>query len=223
MEEKNRFLDGERVHILCLAAKILNRALTESDDEWSIAFIAASDAIDSYDESKGDFWPYATIVIKHRLLDYLRKESTSRSHEMPISPEAFNGDLQDRDNATMLEIQVSKYSSEQVVDHGLKEELLALREELSLYDIFFRDLAEASPKAEKTRASCGEVIKSIFLPPPLMELIRRTKNIPVKEIMNRSNVKKKLLERHRKHLITAALVLDGDYPGLREYFPYRKQ
>ncbi len=221
--ERERFLGEERLHILRLAAKIVNRPLTESDDEWSIAFIASSEALDSYNEEKGDYWGYAAVVIRNRLYDYLRKESRHSGREMSISPEAFNGDLHDRDTATALEIEVSKRSQERVVDQGLKEEIRALREELQDYGISFRDLSECSPKTDKTVAGCREAIRSIFLPPPLMALLRKNKSIPVKEVMQRSGVKKKLLERHRKHLIAAALVLDGDYPGMREYFPYGKE
>lgn len=219
--KKERFLADERTHILKLAAKILNRQVTESDDEWSIAFIAASDAIDSYEAAKGDFWSFAAVVIKNRLYDYFRSEKRFGTNEIAVSPEAFTGDIKDRENAGGVELEVSKQASEAVVDSELREEIRALREELKPFQIRFRDLAGSSPKTDKTREGCGLAVAAVFLPPPLVEKLRRTKGLPAREIQKRTDVKKKLLERHRKHLVTAVLVFDGDYPSLREYFPYR--
>ena len=54
--------------------------------------------------------------------------------------------------------------------------------------------------------------------------MRETKALPVKEILAVSDVKKKILERHRKYIIVAAEILNGEYPLLAEYMNYiRKQ
>ena len=222
-QEKEKFLIEERIHILRMASKLLGRGITESDDEWSIALIATSDAIDTYNIDQGDFWGYASIVIKNRLTDYLRKEYRIREHESAVSPEAFSGDLPDKDNATGIELEVSRKESKEVVENDLKNEIDALREELKAFGIGFRDLADASPKSEKTREACEKAVLGMFDPPPLVEGLRRKKEFPIKEIFIRTDVKKKTLERHRKHLVAATLVMDGDYPKMQEYFPYSRR
>ena len=75
----------------------------------------------------------------------------------------------------------------------------------------------------KTRKACADVIKAIFLPPPLMAAIRRAKKLPIKDIIKRSRISNKLIDKHRKYLVTSALILDGDYPALSEYLGYMKQ
>ena len=60
---KNRFLTDEARHILHLTARILKRTVSINDDEWSVALMAVSEAIDSYDQEKNDFWNYAALVV----------------------------------------------------------------------------------------------------------------------------------------------------------------
>ena len=221
-DRKNRFLMEEKVHILRLAAVILRHRITDSDDEFSIAFIAVSDAIDHYSEEKGDFWAFAAVVTRNRLYDYLRRQKRIGDRETSVSPEAFSGDAGEDDETDAAAITVAKISAKKDVDSDLKQEIAAIRDELNDYDITFRDLAEVSPKSEKTKRDCGLAVAAMFLPPPLVELLMRKKRLPLAEIEKRSGVKRKLLDRHRKHIVAATLVCAGDYPNLQEYFPYRQ-
>ena len=218
--KREKFLTDQKAHILRLAAVILKHRITDSDDEWSIALIAVSDALDNFSIEKGDFWAFAAVVVRNRLYDYLRREKRINDNETKVSPEAFSGDAGEDTETDATRLSVAKLSSGHEVDSDLKEELRALKSELLDYEIGFSDLAEASPKSEKTKRDCALAVAAIFLPPPLLELLQRKKKLPIKEIGQRSKVKRKLLERHRKHLVAAALVLGGDYPMIREYFPY---
>ena len=217
---KERFLSEEKAHILRLAAVILKHRITDSDDEWSIALIATSDALDNYTMEKGDFWAYAAVVVRNRLYDYLRKQKRIGDHETGVAPEAFTGDIGEDSETNAAALSVAAMSSDTVVDSDLKQELIALNDELSTYGVSYSDLAECSPKSEKTRRDCGLAVAAIFLPPPLIDMIRQKKRLPLSDIEKRSKVKRKLLDRHRKHIIAAAIVFSEDYPILREYFPY---
>ena len=222
MEKKNRFLAEEKVHILRLAAVILRHRITDSDDEFSIALIAVCDAIDHYSEDKGDFWAFAAVVTRNRLYDYLRRQKRIGDRETSVCPEAFSGDAGEDDETDAATIFVSKLSAKEDVDSDLRQEIVAIKDELNDYDITFRDLAEVSPKSEKTKKDCGLAIAAMFLPPPLVEFLTRKKRLPLSEIEKRTGVKRKLLDRHRKHIVAATLVCAGDYPHLQEYFPYRQ-
>ena len=104
-EEKSAFLAEERDHILFLTARILRHTVTDSDDEFSIALMAVSEALDSYNEEKGNFWGYASLVIKSRIYDEYRKRSR-RPGELLIDPVSFGGDIDDED--TDADISVKK-------------------------------------------------------------------------------------------------------------------
>lgn len=45
------------------------------DDELSIAMFAFHEAIVSYDKSRGAFLPFAATTIRHRLIDFSRRET----------------------------------------------------------------------------------------------------------------------------------------------------
>ena len=56
--------------------------------------------------------------------------------------------------------------------------------------------------------------------PALFQKMRETGNFPIKEISERAGVMRKILERHRKYIIAAAEILNGEYPLLAEYMNY---
>ncbi len=216
-EKKESFLSEEQEHILCLAARILKRTLSDHDEEYSIALMAVSEAIDSFDESKGAFWNYASLVIKRRLIDNMRKEAGKRP-EISVSPEVFSGELPEDEDSGLVSIsrQVAGKTAK-YVDSGLRDELEALGQELSEYGIDLFELPAISPKSEKTREGCRSLLKSFFTPPPLTDELKRTKLLPIKEMVKRSGVTRKLAERYRKYLVAAALIRSGDYEGIGAY------
>ena len=76
-------------------AKYLKRPPIEgNDDELSIAMIAFHEAILRYSKSKGAFLPYASVLIKNRLIDYTRKEKKHkgivRSEERRVGKECYS-------------------------------------------------------------------------------------------------------------------------------------
>ncbi len=216
--KKDSFLAEEQVHILKLASVILKKGITMSDDEYSVALIATSEAIDSYDpEKNNDFWSYAALVIRNRLADLYRRES--RSLELSVSPHAFEGntDIDDPEFGISVEIKEKITVRSLGVNSALADEMKALEQELREFGISYSDLVSCSPKSKKTKIGCADVIKLIFMPPPLVETVKRTGKIPVSEIINRGKADKKLMERHRKYLIAATVILSGDYPKLSEY------
>ena len=216
-EEKNLFLTEERDHILYLTARILRRTVTDSEDEFSIALLAVSEAIDSFKEEKGAFWNYASLVIKSRILDDYRKRS-SYSNELLLSPDSFSGESDDEENNAGISIRTELNKKTAVyIDNSLKDELSELGRELKEYDIDLFDLPKVSPKSEKTRKTCSELIAAFFLPPPLVGLLKKTGKLPVNELLKRHNASRKLIDRHRKFLLASILIKSGDYSEIGEY------
>lgn len=215
-EAKEKFLSEEQRHILHLTARILKRTVTDSDDEYSIALMAVSEAIDSYDEDKGAFWNYASLVIRSRIIDEMRRQGYSRS-EIYVSPDVFNEKSEEEDDINISIRQEVQKKTAVYVDNNLKNEIEALSDELSEYGIDLFELPEYAPKSKKTKESCKELILAFFLPPPLVEALRKTKNLPVKELLMRCKVSRKLIDRHRKYLLASIVVKAGDYQGIEEY------
>ncbi|MCR5402369.1 MAG: hypothetical protein K6E91_00920 [Butyrivibrio sp.] len=215
--KKEAFLFDEQEHILRLTARILKRSVYDSDEEYSLALLAVSEAIDSFDDSKGAFWNYAALVIKRRIIDNMRKDA-GHMPELSVSPETFSGDFTDDDDSVSIGIvrQIAGKTAS-YVDNSLRDEIEALSDELEGYGIDLFELPAIAPKTEKTRRSCIELLKSFFSPPPLTDELKRTGTLPMKEMVRRSGESRKLAERFRKYLIAAVLVRSGDYDEIGEY------
>ena len=72
---KNDLIGEYQNFILAAASKVLKRSVMTSDDEYIIAMMAFGDAIDDYNENKGNFLGFAKTVIRNRIIDSIRREA----------------------------------------------------------------------------------------------------------------------------------------------------
>ncbi len=223
----NNLIESQRSWILQTASQTVHRYLTDSDDEWSTALLAFHEAVQNFDESKGAFRAFASVVIKRRLLDEIRS-NWRRKGEIHVIPGAFDGEVGSEDGETAeavnLEVQskVAEMSAGPAVDPAAaaREEIAAAAAILKPYGFSFFDLADSSPKAEKTKDACAKAVCALLKNEPLMQKMRQSKALPMKELALASGVNRKILDRHRRYIIAAAEILSGEYPVLAEYLGY---
>lgn len=226
-EQFNELVKSHKAWMLQIASEVTHRYITDSDDEWSIALMAFHEAVRSYDEGKGSFRSLAAMVIRRRIVDYLRSEGKHLS-ELSVTPAAFEDGL-DEDEAGGVNLQVQQRMAEEADDapgedtaSRAREEITEIQGVLQLYGISFFDLADASPKAEKTKKSCAQAIRTLIATVALMIQMRLKRLLPIKELSAASGVIRKILERHRKYIIASAEILDGDFPILAGYLAFIK-
>lgn len=198
----DKIISENETFILRCASKATGKFITKSDDEWSIALIAFNEAAQFYDETKGEFLPFAATVIKRRLIDNLRRESR---HWDEISVDPYE-----------LRNQVDEKTGEP----SAKDEIEAANDLLKVYGFTFFDLAECSPKSTKTKQACAQVVKTLIRSEEFMSKLRSTRQLPMKELVMASGVNKKIVDRHRRYIIAAAEIISGEYPILAEYLNY---
>ena len=215
-----------RPWILRCASEATHRYVTDSDDEWSVALMAFHEAVTNYEEEKGPFRVFATVVIRRRILDFLRSER-KRNAEISVTPEAFGGDLPEEEVGgvnTRVQRQVAEESSARADTGDLsartREEIASVQHTLGRYGFSFFDLTECSPKAEKTRKSCAIAIRCLLDNRDLMEQMQKTRMLPMKELINASGTPRKILDRHRRYIIAAAEILSGEYPIISAYLDF---
>ncbi len=213
---RDRFLLREEEHIRRLTSTLARRPITRSDDEWSVALLAVSQAIDDYDETRGAFWSYAALVIKSRLTDLYRSQAR-HAREIAVQPAAFDGEVDDSEGNLSVQCQVRDAAGVSV-DTTLRDEIEAIGQELSAYGFSFFDLADCSPKSTATRHGCFAAIRAMLTPPPLVPELQKTHRLPLQALIERTGLPRKLLDRHRRYVIAASLILHGEYPGLAAYF-----
>lgn len=211
--ELNRFVEEYKPFIASCTEKIAGKYVAYgTDDELSIAMIAFVEAINSFDCSKGNFFSFSRNIMKRRLIDYYRKEKRNKN---VIS---LNMYMEERDE----EFDLSSNESVRIFnDRKLTEmrrlEMEELGNELKGWKITFSDLAEVSPKHDKTRKQCGEIVGLILSRPDMLQQVLVKKYLPVAEIEKALKLPRKFMDRFRKYIIAVVVIATGDYEYIRDY------
>lgn len=193
------------------ASKFLGRLCTEQDDAFSIAMIAFHEAIVGYDRSRGAFLSYAAMLIRNRLIDEQRREKRHQGH---ISLDA----QQDEEDDRSLMDQVADSRDHYEESHNLEatqQEIAELSAVMAQFGITFSDVAEQTPKQDRTMESCLNAIRYGMLHPELLDELLRTKKLPLTQLVKGSGAERKTLERHRKYILAMLLIQTNGYEIIR--------
>ena len=221
----SQLIEERKNWILKCASSAVRHYVTDSDDEWSVALWAFHEAVKSYEPGKGNFLYFADLIIRRRLTDHFRSERR-RENEVSVEPASFEGQV-DQENGLAVDYQVRDEVAE-ASDQGdtaaqAREEIEAVQEILSAYGFSLFDLAECSPKAAKTRKACAQAVRIMLDTKGFMNTLRKTRALPLKELVKASGVSKKILDRHRRYIIAVAEILYGEYPLVREYLTFIRE
>ena len=68
----------------------------------------------------------------------------------------------------------------------------------------------------------GEVVYQQFAEAgfPCPALLEKSRKLPIRALASGSGVSRKVLDRYRKYIIMAVLILNGEYPKLSEYLKF---
>lgn len=207
---RERLIEQNMDFIRRCASRAAGRFVDSHDDACSEAMIAFNDAISAYRPERGAFHPFAAVAIYNRVTDLLRRESRSAVC-VPFSA------MPSQEENTPFEIEDPKQAFSDAAF-----EIAAAKQELNALGLDFFDLPKASPKAEKTKAACMQVIGYLLREPLLLQAVHKTACLPGKTLMQELGVSSKVLERHRKYILAGLVILGGDYPTLQGYFDTRK-
>ncbi len=199
---KNELIGEYRNFILSCASKTLKRAITDSDDEFMTAMLGFNEAIDKYDEGKGKFLSFASMIIRNRLIDELRRNSKNTA--------ATFSELEN-ENGKQFDIPSND-------SRDIRWEIEALTDELKGFGISFFELATVSPKSKKTKRLCFDAVRYIINDSKLLDNVLTKHTLPVKEVSEGVPLNRKALERHRKYIIAAVIIVTQDYPEISAYF-----
>ena len=217
---REQLINAQKQTILRSASSTAKRYVTESDDEWSIAMYAFSKAIDAYSPDKGEFLPFAQMLIRRSLIDYFRSEARY-APEVSVSPEIMEGS---GENAEEDEVYLAVVEESMQEDNrSLSDEIAEANELFSSFGFSFFDLTTCSPKQDKTRRECILAVRYMLKPRERTEAFLRTGRLPIQEIKKATGVSAKTLDRYRKYLVAVIILVSGDFPHLADYLkPFRE-
>lgn len=215
----NLFVAESRGFILRCASKVCKRFITDSDDEYEVALLAFWEAVKQYNENSGSFSAFAALVIRRRLMDFFDSQSRRR-REIAAGHSMTWDEDEEHAGGVISEVQRVIVQDSRDDTAAVKEEIVAISDVLRDYGFSFFDVAEASPKAGKTKKCCARAVNWMLALVERLIQMRKTRSLPVAAISAALDIARKILERHRRYIIAATEILDGDYPHLAEYLDY---
>ncbi len=211
MTAADRLIEGYLPFIRSETVKYLKRPLVEeNDDELSIAMIAFHEAIRGYSKDRGAFLPFASLLIKNRLTDYIRREKRHRGHMSLDMPVGEDGDTVGMRLPAQEEQQESYVSRD-----ATRSEIEELAGQMACFGVSFTDVAENCPRQKRTIRACRKVLEYAKENPELLEGFLRSRRLPVTRLSQECRVEKKTLERHRKYLVALLLICTNGYEIIR--------
>lgn len=211
-EEIGEFIEMYKPFIISYCKKTLHRYIDcSNDDEYSVALIAFYEAIKSYNIKKGSFIPYAQRLIKLRLIDDYRRNKTKNAIE---TIDIYSDDISKDKFTNNKSIEVHNTSN---IDYIRKLEIEEFCEELKEYEITLADLVKASPKWKTTRNKYNKILYTMIKSSDSINEFMKTKRLPIKYLEEKSKLPRKTIERSRKYIISALIILLGDYQYLKSY------
>lgn len=197
---RNQFIEINKPFIYKYTCAVCKRLLSwQNDDELSIALMAFNSSIDSFLD--GDFEAYSKMVIKSRLIDFFRK---NKRNEIPIEEYCITGLLQYSCNI------------DEKLDRAAQIEIF--KETLKKFNINMLDLVKNSPKHKDTRQNLLKLALNISRQDDIIKILFKKRLLPIKEIINSSNVSRKFVEEWRRYIIALVIIFnDKRLESLRDF------
>jgi RNA polymerase sigma factor len=214
-ELRNELLQQYRPFVGTIVSKVCKRYIHQShDEEFSVGLEAFNEAISQYSSEKGgSFLSFADLVIRRRVIDYIRKNKQKASFVSfdetadPESPEYNVWDVQ---------AAVEQYQAEREAEMR-REEILHYRERLKEFDIVLEELPEYTPRHADARDNMIRIAQMIADNPNLREAFLEKKKIPVKYLLQYISFSRKTVERNRNYIVAITLIFIENYQFLRSY------
>ena len=198
-----------------IAAKYAIRAFDSHRDElFNVAQLAFYEAIQGFNKNRGHFFPYAKLVVRNNIVDYIRKNFKKVDCHVPLE------DSYEVDGKPVSSL-LSKVSMEHYAgverQKKLAEELNEFRLALATWKISMDTLVKESPKHKSLAGSYKSVVQMIMGNKEILDTIQNKHYLPIKEISKISGLPQKKIERARTFILAAILVKIGDYDILSDY------
>ena len=219
---RDELLKAYAPYAMSAASRVVGRFVRLGhDDEANIALMAMDEAARTFAPDKGSFLSFAAQVIRRRMIDYLRREGR-KAREVPAGVSFSPGDDDDGGEQDLpvagLAGAINTLAT-QAYEDGVarRDELAEYARQLGEYGIQLESLADVAPRHQDARDHAKEIARLIAGDERMSGYLLERKQLPLRELEARGDMKRKTLERHRKYIIAITLILLGDYDELNGY------
>lgn len=199
IENLENLIQNHMAFLIRTVSRITGRYISvENDEEFSIALSAFAEAVERYEPQRGNFLTFARLVIESRLKTFFAKEA---SHPRPVSLE-------------QLQEEGCDIAEERDAGSGLREEILAYREELSKFGLTLERLADEAPKHRDTRENAIQIADTASKDETAAETTYRKKKLPIRQVARISRVTEKVVKRSKTFILAAMIIFIKQFPQL---------
>ena len=96
-----------------------------------------------------------------------------------------------------------------------KQEIEELSAVMADFGVSFSDVADNSPKQERTLEACASAIRYAAENRHLLDELLKTRKLPMAQLVIGSGAERKTLERHRKYILAMLLIQTNGYEIIR--------
>jgi RNA polymerase sigma factor len=188
-DDRDKFIKDNIPFIIKTIVGVTKRYVeVENSEELGIALEAFNDLLDTYDEKKGNFYSYAKVVIKNKLIDHIRKQA----RVTVVSIEEHHAIKDDLDSEAII-----------------RQELIHYGEILKGYGISYELLASHKPVHKHTKDIILELALIIVKNKQMVQHLKEKKRLPITQINKDYGASVRFIKSH-KHTITA-IILAHEY------------
>ncbi|WP_130863533.1 sigma-70 family RNA polymerase sigma factor [Bacilliculturomica massiliensis] len=189
----------------------------EFEDAQSIAMIVFTNCVLQYEAGRGGFLSFARTCIRNRLIDEARKTA---KNTVSLSFSANGGEME----TDPVEVSASLLQYDRDRERRqLCEEIDEFSERLSPFGIVFSDLPRICPKQKKARMLCVAVADYISRNADHRRKLMGTCRLAQNELAEHFHLSVKTIEKHRKYIVTLAVLRMGDYPCIQAFLPMAEE
>lgn len=120
------------------------------------------------------------------------------------------------------DVSLQTYSRE-MEQQTLSYEIEELSTALLPFAITFRELPKICPKQDRSRTLCFEIVKMLLSNKDMKTQLFVHKKLSQAELAAQLDISVKTIEKHRKYIVTLAVLMAGDYPNIKTFLPQYKE
>ena len=217
--------NSELERLICDYMPFIRKAVNEAgspgiefDDKLSLAMLSFMNSVKQYVAGKGSFLAFAAASIRNRIIDESRRQSKYLGTFLPF----FSGN-----NDAVLEAAeeigaLAAYKKEREREN-LSAEIDALSLQLTEYGVSFGELPLICPRQERSRRKCIELGRFVASNGEMRENLFKNRRLALSELADIFGLSEKTIGKHRKYIVTIAVLLTGDYPFIQVFLPQYKE
>ncbi len=213
---RNSMIHAYQPFIKKVVSKVCNRFIDHTMDEYSIGMFAFNEAINQYEKSQGSkFLTFADMVIRRRVIDYIRKESR-QAKAVYLEQADIDDEAQQEESYIEQQAAIDYYEDQRQIQERT-EQIEGYKQLLNEFGITFNILSKHCPKHIDARDHAKHVARILVEDEWLSQHLQEKKQLPIKELLQFVSCSRKTIERNRKYIIAVALIYIGEFYALQPY------